>query len=320
MRRTAMLAAGVAAAIATLASPAMAQDYPAKSINMVVAFPAGGVADTIGRLVATGLEERLKTSIVVENRGGAGGNLAGRVVATAAPDGYTILATTSALAVNETATKNRGFAASDLRPVAFVAFSPDAIAVHPSNPAKSLKELVANSKKKPFTYASAGVGTGPHIGAEYFFKEVANANATHVPFAGGAPAVTAALGGHVEAIVLTLPTLTPHITSGKLRGIGLTHDKRSSAVPDVPTYAEAGYPDYVTGSWIGLLVPAKTPDAVVDKLRSEIHAAMKQKGPQERMIKLGFEPINLPPDELDAYYRNDVAAWSKRVKAVGFVN
>jgi len=317
-----MRIASALAVVAVMALPELAasQGYPSKPVNVIVAFPAGGVADTIGRLVANSLEQRLKTSMVVENRGGAGGNLAGRAVAAAAPDGYTLLATTSALAVNETATKNRGFTASDLRPIAFVAFSPDAIAIHPDNPARSLKELIANSQKKPFTYASAGVGTGPHIGAEYFFKEVARAKATHVPFAGGAPAVSAALGNHVEAIVLTLPTLTPHLVSGKLRGIGLTNDKRNTAVPDVPTYGEAGYPDYVSGSWIGLFVPAKTPDEIVGKLRTEIHEAMKDKAPQDRMIKLGFDPINLPPDTLDTYYKDDVAAWSKRVKAVGFVN
>ena len=141
--------------------PASAQTYPSQNVTVIVAFPAGGLADIIGRLVSTKLADRLKQSFVVENRGGAGGNIAAKAVAGAAPDGYTLLATTSALAVNATASKNKGFETSDLRPVAIVAFSPDVLAVHPSNPAKDLKEFIANAKTKSFTYGSAGVGTGP---------------------------------------------------------------------------------------------------------------------------------------------------------------
>ena len=195
---------------------------------------------------------------MIENRGGAGGNLAARAVATAAADGHTLLATTTALAVNDTASKNRGYNTSDLRPVAIVAISPDVLAVHPSNPAKDLKEFIANGKKASFTYGSAGVGTAPHIGAEYLFKEVAKVQSVHVPFTGGAPATTAALGNHVNALVLTLPTVTPHIVEGRLRGLGVASDKRVPAVKDVPTYREMGF-DVLSGSWVGFFAPAKTP-------------------------------------------------------------
>jgi tripartite-type tricarboxylate transporter receptor subunit TctC len=318
MRLASSFVAIAAAIAATL--PATAQTYPSQTVNVYVAFAAGGVADTIGRIVATKLGERTKANVVVENRGGAGGNIAARAVATAAPDGYTILATTSALAVNDTASKNKGYETSDLRPVAFVAFSPDVIAINPGNPARTLKELVDNSRQKSFSYGSAGVGTGPHIGAEYFFKEIAKANATHVPFSGGAPAVSAALGGHIDAVVLTLPTVTPHIVSGKLRGIGLTGEKRSPAVPDVPTYAEAGFDKFVTGSWVGLFVPAKTPDAVVTRLRSEVQALMKDQDAQDRLKKLGFEPIEQSAGEIDTFFKDDVAAWGRMVKSVGFSN
>jgi tripartite-type tricarboxylate transporter receptor subunit TctC len=320
MRRPAISALALAAALAAVTTQTQAQTYPSQTINVYVAFAAGGVADTIGRIAATKLGERLKQNVVVENRGGAGGNLAARAVATAAADGYTLLATTSALAVNDTASKNKGYETFDLRPVAFVAFSPDVIAVHPSNPAKTLKELVQNSKNKPFSYGSAGVGTGPHIGAEYFFKEIAKANATHVPFSGGAPAVSAALGNHVDGVVLTLPTVTPHILSGKLRGIGLTGEKRSGAVPDVPTYSEAGFGNFATGSWVGLFVPAKTPEAVVTRLRTELAALSKDGDVQARLSKLGFEPMAKSPAELDGFFKQDVAAWGKMVKSVGFSN
>src|SRR6185436_16899391 len=154
-----------ACALGALAQPSLAQSYPSQNVTVIVAFPAGGLADIIARLVASKLEGRLKHSVVVESR--AGGNIAAKMVAGTAPDGYTLLVTTSGLAANLTASKNRGFEQSDLRPVAFVAFSPDVIAVHPSNPAKTLKEFIANAKEKSFTYGSAGAGTGPQIGAEY---------------------------------------------------------------------------------------------------------------------------------------------------------
>ena len=163
-------------------------DLPDQNVNVIVAFAAGGIADVIGRLVGQKLSESLKQSVVVENRGGAGGNLAARAVATAAPDGYTLLATTSALAVNETASKNKGYNTSDLRPVAIVAISPDVIAIHPSNPAKDLKEFIANGKKTSFTYGSAGVGTGAAYRRRVSVQEVAKVQSVHVPFTGGAPA------------------------------------------------------------------------------------------------------------------------------------
>ena len=150
--------------------------------------------------------------------------------------------------------------------------------MHPSNPAKDLKEFIANAKAKSFTYGSAGVGTGPHIGAEYFFREVAKVKAVHVPFTGGAPAVASAIGNHVDAIVLTLPTVVPPITQGLLRGIGLASATRNSAVPNVPTYGEMGFPNVYSGSWVGFFAPAKTPDAVIAKLNAEINAIMQERG------------------------------------------
>src|SRR6266545_4224556 len=204
--RTARRSTLLAALLCGIAQGASAQTYPAQNINVIVAFAAGGIADVVGRLVGLKVGERLHRTVVVENRGGAGGNLAARAVAAAAPDGYTLLATTSALAVNDSASRNKGYATADLRP--------DVIAIHPSNPAKDLKAFVANAKDKSFTYGSAGVGTGPHIGAEYFFREVAKVKSVHVPFTGGAPAVQAAVGNHVDAVVLTLPTVTPQIVQG----------------------------------------------------------------------------------------------------------
>ena len=305
----------VASAIG-LAQPVSAQTFPTQTITFQVAFAAGGIADVVARLVGQKLSQRLAHTVVVENRGGAGGNLAAKAVNGAAPDGHTILATTTSLAVNETATRHKGFSADDLRAVAIVAFSPDVLAVHPSNPAKDLREFIKSGKS--FTYGSAGVGTGPHIGAEYFFREVAKVQALHVPFTGGAPAVAAAVGNHVDAIVLTLPTVVPPMTQGLLRGIGLASATRNSAVPDVPTYGEMGFPNVYSGSWVGFFAPAKTPDAVVAKLNAEINAIMQEPQAQQKLKTIGFDVTIKTIGEANDYFRSEVAAWGKMIRAIGY--
>jgi tripartite-type tricarboxylate transporter receptor subunit TctC len=311
---------GGTVALAFAAQPGATQTYPSQNVTVVVAFPAGGLADTIGRLVSTRLADRLKQSFVVENRGGAGGNLAAKAVAGAAPNGYTLLVTTTALAVNTTASKNKGFETSDLRPVAIVAYSPDVLAVHPSNPAKTMKEFIANAQTKSFTYGSAGPGTGPQISAEYFFKDIAKVKYVHVPFQGGAPAITAALGNHVDALLLTLPPVAPQIRSGKLRGLGVASDKRNTAIPDVPTYGEMGYPNIYSGSWVGVFAPAKTPNAVVAKLNNEINAVMKEPDSLEKLKKAGFDAVVKNVAEAAGYFKSEVETWGKMVKAIGYSN
>jgi tripartite-type tricarboxylate transporter receptor subunit TctC len=303
---------------AGLTQPAAAQTYPTQTITFQVGFAAGGIADVVARLVGLKLSERLGQTVVVENRGGAGGNLAAKAVSGAAPDGYTILATTTGLAVNETATRNKGFSVDDLRTIAIVAFSPDVLAVHPSNPAKDLKEFIKNGKEKSFTYGSAGVGTGPHIGAEYFFREIAKVQAVHVPFTGGAPAVQSAIGNHVDAIVLTLPTVVPPIMQGLLRGIGLASATRNSAVPNVPTYGEMGFPNVYSGSWVGFFVPAKTPNAIVAKLNAEINAVMQEPEAQQKLKTIGFDVMIKSQAEAEQYFRSEVASWGKMTRAIGY--
>ncbi|MFL6795789.1 MAG: Bug family tripartite tricarboxylate transporter substrate binding protein [Xanthobacteraceae bacterium] len=299
---------------------ARAQVYPSQNVTVMVAFAAGGIADVVARLVAQKLSERLKHNFIIENRGGAGGNLAAKTVSTAAPDGYVLLATTTALAVSETATRNKGFSTDDLRAVAIVALSPDVIAVHPSNPAKDLQDFLRQGREKSFTYGSAGVGTGPHIGAEYFFREVAKTNAVHVPFTGGAPAVQSAIGNHVDAIVLTLPTVVPPINQGLLRGIGLASPTRNAAVPNVPTYGEMGYPNVYSGSWVGFFAPAKTPDAIIGRLNSEINEIMKEADTQHKITTIGFDPLVKSQAETADYFATEVANWGKMTRAIGFSN
>ena len=248
--------------------------YPSRNINVVVASAAGGITDIVARLVWQKLGEKLGQPAVIDIRAGSAGNLAARAVSTAAADGYTILATTTSIAINETAYKTEGYNAADLRPIGIVAFSPDVVAVNPSNPAKTFAEYIANGKQKSPTYATAGVGTAAHIGAEYLFREIAKMSAVHVPYTGGAPAVTAVLGNHVDSLVLAMPVVTPYLADGRLRGLALASSTRAAAAPSVPTYAEAGIANFQSGTRAWLFCPAKTPDAVVMKLNAAINEAM----------------------------------------------
>jgi tripartite-type tricarboxylate transporter receptor subunit TctC len=317
LRTVCRMLALAAVAAPILAKPVPAQDYPARSINMLVGFAAGGAADVIARLVGQRLSERLGRSVVVENRGGAAGNLAAKQVATAAPDGYTLLTMTSSLAVSETASKNKGFSVDDLCPIAIVAISPYVYAVHPSNPAKDLKEFVANGEKTNFTYGSPGVGSGPHIGAEYFFREVAKVKAVHVPF-NNARAEVSLLGGHVDALVISLPAVTLSINENRLRGLGLASETRNAAVPQVPTLDEVGFRNIHQGSWVGFFAPAKTPDAVATKLNAEINQIMQEAAVQTKLKSLGFDVMIKPLPEATAYFKSEVVNWGKMVRAIGF--
>jgi tripartite-type tricarboxylate transporter receptor subunit TctC len=297
---------------------APAQDYPAKPITFVVAFAPGGVADGIGRMIAQRLSEAFKQTVVVENRGGAGGNIAAKQVLSAAPDGYTILVTTTALAINETLHRNKGFAANDLETVAIVASSPEAFAINPANAATSLPQFIASAKGKTINFGSAGVGSGSHIAAEYFFKEIAKVPATHVPFQGGAPAINAAVGGHIDLLSITLGGgLVAQVKGGKLKGLGVMNDTRVGTMSDVPTFAESGFPGFHAASWVGLFVPAKTPADVIAKLNGAVDAIVRQPDFQERLAALGFDPVTGNQAAAAKRFKDDVGEWAKRVNALG---
>jgi tripartite-type tricarboxylate transporter receptor subunit TctC len=307
--------------LASLGQPAWAEkNYPTQKITFQVAFAAGGIADVVARLIAQKLGQRIGHEVLVENRGGASGNLAAKAVSTAAPDGYTILAATASLAVNETVTRNKGFSVDDLRTVGIVALTPVVLGVHPSNPAPSLQEFIINARTKSFTYGSAGIGTGPHFGAQYFFSEVAKVQAVHVPFTGGATAVAAALANHVDAVVLTLPTVAPHIRQGLLRGLGIASATRNPAVPNVPTYGEMGFPNVYSDSWVGFFVPAKTPHTVLAKLNAEINTIMKEPQTQQKLNDIGFDVLIKTQPEAEDYFRSQVAAWGKMIRAIGYTS
>jgi tripartite-type tricarboxylate transporter receptor subunit TctC len=305
------------AAIALLASPAAAQSYPASRITIVCAFAPGGFADTMARVVAQGLSERLHQSVVVENRGGAGGNIAAGLVAHAAADGYTILATTTALAINETLSKTKPFAAKDFKTVAVVASSPETLSTSPSNPASDLAAFVKSMNGKTINFASAGVGTGSHIEAEYFFKFLAKVPVQHIPFQGGAPAVNALLANQVDLLAGTLAgSIAGQIQAGKLKGLGVAAAKRAAAVPNVPTYAEQGFPNFTASSWVGLFVPAATDPKILATLNDAINATMKGEDVTKKLIALGFDPIVASQPQADKMFNDEVAKWGKMVQAL----
>jgi tripartite-type tricarboxylate transporter receptor subunit TctC len=314
MRRALIAAALSAAALGS----AQAASYPTSKITMIVAFAPGGVADTLARLIGQGLQERLNQTVVVENRGGAGGNIAAGLVARAQPDGYTLLVTTTALAINPTLHKTNPYTIGDFTTVAIAASSPEALVTGPDNPAKTLAELLKNANGKPITFGSAGVGSGSHVAAEYFFRELAKVPATHVPFQGGAPAITATLGGQIDALATTLGGgAAAQVKSGKLKGLAIAGSKRAAVVPEVPTYDEQGFKGFTAASWVGVFAPSKTDTEIVAALNKAIVDTIKSETVQQRLTSIGFDPLILSQAESDAMFKSELAKWGHMVKTLG---
>ena len=312
---TACSAAAIGLVLAT--QPAAAQQYPSQPITIIVAAAAGGFADGVARAVGERLNEKLGQSIVIENRGGAAGNLGARAVATAKPDGHTVLVSTTAMAINGTLYKNMGYRTEDITPVAIVGSAPESIVVNPSNPAKNLREFIEAARQKPIEYGSAGVGSGSFIAAEYLFKVVAKAQTVHVPFPGGAPAITALLGNHIQAVAATVSPMVSHIQSGQLRGIGLASQKRLAVVPDVSTYAENGIADFYAASWVGFFVPSQTDAKIVARLNGALNEIVKEAAVQERLNRFALEPMYGNPAETAAFFKSESARWGKMVTTLG---
>jgi tripartite-type tricarboxylate transporter receptor subunit TctC len=314
--RVAFVIAGMAVAACGDALPAKAQQYPVRPITAVVAAAAGGYADTVARIIADKLGPHLGQNVVVENRGGAAGNIGAKLVATSHPDGYTLLVTTTALSINETLYKNRGYSAKDLIPIAIAVSAPESIVVNPANPAKTVGELV--KQNKTVTYGSAGVGTGSYIAAEYLFKVLAKIDTVHVPFPGGAPAINAILGNHISVLAATISPLIAPVNRGALRGIGLASPKRLDLAPSIPTYAEGGFPNFYAASWVGFFAPAKTPPEIVEKLNQGINEALKDPAALARLKPLGVEVFTRSPADTAKFFNDEVATWGKMVNTLGF--
>jgi tripartite-type tricarboxylate transporter receptor subunit TctC len=303
---------------ATSAHPAAAQTYPARTITMVVAFPAGGYADSFARIIGDRLSAKLGQPVVIENRGGAGGNIGAATVAHATADGYTLLATTASIAVNETYYKTKSYSASELRAIALPAGAAETLSVLPNDAAKTLADLVQAGRAKPFDYASPGIGTSSHVAAAYFFKMLAKIEPLHVPFQGGAPAVNAVLGGHVEVLVGTLPGFAAQLSSGALRGLAVASEARVPAFTDIPTYAEGGYP-FVAETWVGIFAPAKLDDAIAAKLNAAINEIISEPATQKKLATFSMQTRVRDLAGSEAYFRSEIAKWGKMVDAIGIV-
>lgn len=295
-----------------------AEPYPSKPIRMVVAFPPGGPVDLVARLIAPALSETLGQNVVVENKTGASGNLGAGEVKKAAPDGYTLLAHSSAFAINPSLIPDSGYdAVKDFATIAIMASQPNVIVVHPSFPAKTLAELIQAARKGKLAYASPSTGTTPHLTAENLFRVAAKVDITHVPFRGAGPAVAAVVSGEPPIGSVAASGPMPHLKSGKLRALAVSSAKRLASLPDVPTLGEAGYRGMEDYTWVGLFAPAGTPAAVVDKLNDAVNRAIETPLVKERLDGLAFEPVRRKPRESADYLRAEVAKWSKVVRETG---
>jgi tripartite-type tricarboxylate transporter receptor subunit TctC len=305
-------------ALLALSTIAAAQDYPSKPVRLIIPFPPGGINDTVGRLVATQLSTRLGKQFVVDNRGGAGGTVGTELTANAPKDGYTLLVISLAHAVNPWLYKLPYDPIKAFAPVAIVASAPNVITVHPSLPVHSVKELLALAKEKPgqVQYASAGVGSFMHLGGE-LFKLSAGVNLLHVPFRGAGPAMIDILGGHTKVAFATTLTAPPYVRDGKLRALGVGAATRSPALPDVPTVAEAGVPGYEVSNWIGIVAPAGTPQAIVDKLHQEITAIQDSPEVARQFAAEGAEAVRMSQVQFGTYMVNEMTKWERVVREGG---
>jgi tripartite-type tricarboxylate transporter receptor subunit TctC len=309
-----------AIALAAASAGAFAQAYPTKPVTIIVPWPPGGPSDIAARPMAKLLSEDMKQTFIIDNRGGAGGNIGSAMVAKAAPDGYTLLITSSApIVINPSLYKQMPFdPPKDLAPITNLLRVPLILAVHPSVPAKNLQELIAyvNSQKGKVQYASAGNGTPQHLTGE-LFKATAKLDMIHVPYKGSAPAITDLIGGHVPIMFDSAIAILPHIKSGKVRAIAITSAKRSSILPDVPTFEQSGMKGFESYAWYGFFAPAKTPKEIIAKLNAEALKAMKHPEWQKVLAETGSENVGDTPEQFAAFTKAEAAKWAKVVKDSG---
>lgn len=309
-----------AAAAMIFTGVAFAQSYPAKPIRLVVPFPPGGPADSVARVLAQKLTEVIGQNVVVDNRAGATGTIGAGLVAKSPPDGYTLLLGTS----NELAMSPGLFdklpydPVKDFAPLSNVINFPNILVVNPHLPARTVAELVALARSKPgqLSFATSGIGSTNHL-TGVVFQDIQKVKVNYVPYKGGGPAVTDLMGGHVDSMFATMPSVVPFVKSGKLKALVLTDNKHWPALPEVPSAKEAGVPDLIVITWNGVLAPAGVPDAVIAKLNADITTVANSTDMKERMKAQAAEIATTTPDVFAAMLRNDFAKWSKIIKQAG---
>jgi len=307
------------AAVSGFAQTAAAT-YPSKPVRLVHGFPAGGPADIFSRTIAQKLTEVMGQQVIVDSRPGAGSIIATEHVARSPADGYTVyLASSAVLALYPNLYDKLPYDLNrDFVPVTLAVAVPELLVVHPSLPTKSAKEFVALAKAKPkeLIYGSTGNGNMPHLAMESF-KIAAGVSILHVPYKGAAPAVADLLGGHVHATILDVPVLLPHARSGKVRALAIATGKRSPALPEVPTMAEAGYPSVNADNWYGIIVAAATPKDIISRLHASLTSALQAAETKQRLESQGANALSSSPDELAAYMRSETSKWGKIIKTAG---
>jgi tripartite-type tricarboxylate transporter receptor subunit TctC len=305
--------------LAALPAVAGAQGYPAKPVRYLVAFSAGSGADTIGRIVASGMSQTLGQQVIVENRTGAAGNIAAEVAAKSPPDGYLLFQASQSHATNISLYKNLQYdVLRDFAPVTVLASSPSAVVVHPSVPAKTVKQLVALAKARPGTlnYASTGPGSATYLAGE-MLKTYAGIDLLHVPYRGGGEALTAVITGEVSVYVAPLAPTLPLIEQGRVRALAVTTAKRLPTLPNYPTVAESGYPGYEIGNWYGIVVPAKTPRETIATVHKAAVSALALPAINKRMVDLGYVIVGNQPEEFATFLRSEVEKLGKLIRTIG---
>ncbi len=306
-------------ALAIAAAVAAAQSYPTKQVRIVVGFPAGGATDVVARAMAQRMNEAFGQPVIVDNRPGAASNIGADAVAKSPADGYTLLMGSISLAINPTLYAKLPYnALRDFAPVIRVTNTPFMLCVHPSVPAKSMKDLVALARSRPgqLQYGSAGNGSGAHLFTE-LFRSMAGIDVQHIPYKGAAPAMTDLLGGQIPFMFDNIISMAPQAKSGKIRCLAVSTTTRSAIAPDIPTVAEAGLPGYEANAWFGLFAPAGTPPDVIERINAEINRALRQPAVRERLEALGCEPAGGSAAEYAAFYRAEVEKWGKVVRSAG---
>ncbi len=306
-------------ALALVMAGAAAQNYPTRPIRLVVPQSAGGSTDLVARPLAQRVGDALKTSVVVDNRPGAGSTIGTDIAAKAPPDGYTLLAVAASFTMSPSLYKKLPFdPINDFAPISLLSSLPNILVVHPAQPVKSVKDLVAYAKAQPgkLNYSSSGVATGTHMSME-LFKHMAGISMVHVPYKGGAPSVTALLSNEVQLCFATMSTALPHVKSGRLRALAVSTARRATAAPDVPAIAESGVPGYDYASWIGLLAPAKVPPAIIARWHGEAARVMQTPEMKTLLQHEGSEPVGNSPQEFGNIIKTEVERWRAVSKAAG---
>lgn len=314
-----MSCAAFIGAVLLSSGPAGAQNFPTKPIRLVVPQSAGGSTDLVARAVATRMAETFKQNVVVDNRPGAGSLHGTEMVAKSAPDGYTLLVVAASFTINPVLRRQLPFdPVKDFVPITQMVSLPHVLVVHPSVPAKSVAELVALAKAKPgeLNFGSSGIATSTHLAAE-LFMHLTGVQMVNIPYKGGAPGMNALLGGQVHLYFATISTGLPHIRAGKLRALGVTSPKRSTAAPDFPTIAEAGVKGYAHTSWVGMLAPAKTPAALVNRLNAEVVRIVHDSEMKALLLREGLEADGDSPQEFAKAIREEIEKWKKLAQAAG---